>query len=287
MNLIIITGMSGAGKSVALRRMEDIGFFCVDNLPVSMLGAFAELCMSKDIQNAALVVDSRSGTMLGGLQDALRGLDAQGVSYDILYLDAQDDVLLKRYKETRRTHPLSRTGWVLDGIEAERKALQELFRRATHVIDTSEMRAIALGQALEKALGIGGEEFLVQVVSFGYKRGIPLDADMVFDMRFLPNPFYIPELRGQNGLEAAVREFVLSQKLAIPFLQKALDMLLFVKDDFVAQGKLRLVVAFGCTGGMHRSVTAGQWMYEKLTGAGVRCMLMHRDIEKDLQQSSS
>lgn len=287
MNLIIITGMSGAGKSVALRRMEDIGFFCVDNLPVSMLDAFAELCLGKDIQNAALVVDSRSGTMLGGLQDALRGLDAQGVSYDILYLDAQDDVLLKRYKETRRTHPLSRTGWVLDGIEAERKALHEFFRRATHVIDTSEMRAIELGQALEKVLGIGGEEFLVQVVSFGYKRGIPLDADMVFDMRFLPNPFYIPELRSQNGLGAAVREFVLSQKLAIPFLQKALDMLLFVKDDFVAQGKLRLVVAFGCTGGMHRSVAAGQWMFEQLTEAGVRCVLMHRDIEKDLQQDNN
>lgn len=286
MRFVIVTGMSGAGKSTALNRLEDMGYFCVDNLPISLISKFAEMAYTpgSEIQRVALGVDVRSGEALGKLEDVLEGMAAASQKYEILFLDAADEVLVKRYKETRRTHPLARGGRVDRGIAQEREKLAFLKRHADYIIDTSKLLTRELNMELEKIF-VEGREFkslVVTVLSFGFKYGIPADADLVFDVRFLPNPYYIDDLRPKSGNDREVREYVMNNDKAQTFLAKLKDMVEFLIPNYVQEGKTQLVIAIGCTGGKHRSVTLANELFEALSkneNYGIR--IEHRDIEKD------
>lgn len=286
MRFVIVTGMSGAGKSTALNRLEDMGYFCVDNLPISLISKFAEMAYTpgSEIQRVALGVDVRSGEALGKLEDVLEGMAAASQKYEILFLDAADEVLVKRYKETRRTHPLARGGRVDRGIAQEREKLAFLKRHADYIIDTSKLLTRELNMELEKIF-VEGREFkslVVTVLSFGFKYGIPADADLVFDVRFLPNPYYYENLRKLTGNDKEIQDFVMGYDMAHIFLDKLEDMIRFLVPNYVLEGKNQLVVAIGCTGGKHRSVTLANKLYERLqkqADYGVR--LEHRDIGKD------
>lgn len=286
MRFVIVTGMSGAGKSTALNRLEDMGYFCVDNLPISLISKFAEMAYTpgSEIQRVALGVDVRSGEALGKLEDVLEGMAAASQKYEILFLDAADEVLVKRYKETRRTHPLARGGRVDRGIAQEREKLAFLKRHADYIIDTSKLLTRELNMELEKIF-VEGREFkslVVTVLSFGFKYGIPADADLVFDVRFLPNPYYIDTLREKTGNEAEVQDYVMQNDKGRIFLDKLKDMMEFLIPNYILEGKNQLVIAIGCTGGKHRSVTLANALYQildKEENYGVR--IEHRDIGKD------
>lgn len=286
MRFVIVTGMSGAGKSTALNRLEDMGYFCVDNLPISLISKFAEMAYTpgSEIQRVALGVDVRSGEALGKLEDVLEGMAAASQKYEILFLDAADEVLVKRYKETRRTHPLARGGRVDRGIAQEREKLAFLKRHADYIIDTSKLLTRELNMELEKIF-VEGREFkslVVTVLSFGFKYGIPADADLVFDVRFLPNPYYIDTLREKTGNEAEVQDYVMQNDKGRIFLDKLKDMMEFLIPNYILEGKNQLVIAIGCTGGKHRSVTLANALYQLLDqeeSYGVR--IEHRDIGKD------
>lgn len=286
MRLVIVTGMSGAGKATALKILEDAGYFCVDNLPVPFIDKFVELTVSGngEINKLAVGIDVRSGKSLGQLQQTLEHLAMENIEYEILFLDASDDVLVKRYKETRRMHPLAESGRIQQGINLERERLGFLKKQADYIIDTSQLLVRELKQELEKIF-VQNREFknlMITVLSFGFKYGIPSDADLVFDVRFLPNPYYYEELRKHTGNDKEIQDFVMGYEMAHVFLDKLDDMIRFLIPNYVLEGKNQLVIAIGCTGGKHRSVTLANKLYERLEGQsdyGVK--LEHRDIAKD------
>ena len=286
MRLVIVTGMSGAGKTTALKMLEDMGYFCVDNLPIPLLPRFVEMFSEpeEEVKNIALGSDVRGGQDFSGLQEVLDGMDEKQISYEILFLDAQDDVLIKRYKETRRQHPLSGSGRVDTGIAKEREKIMFLKMRATYILDTSKMLTRELKLELEKIF-VKGESFCnlyITVMSFGFKYGIPQDADLVFDVRFLPNPYYIDKLREKTGNDPEVQDYVMENEKAQVFLDKLTDMVDFLIPNYILEGKNQLIIAIGCTGGKHRSVTLANALYQKLDkqeNYGVR--IEHRDIGKD------
>lgn len=285
--LVFVTGMSGAGKSTALKVLEDAGYFCVDNLPIPLIDKLVPLTCAgggNRMEQVALGVDIRSGQALPELQEVLERLAMSGIHYEILFLDARDQVLIKRYKETRRLHPLSGTGRVETGIVRERAALAFLKKQADYIIDTSQLLTRELKQEVEKIFVQGGtfKSLMVSVLSFGFKYGIPVDSDLVFDVRFLPNPYYVDELRPLSGNDAPVRDYVMGYENAKIFADKLEDMIMFLLPNYIAEGKHQLVISIGCTGGKHRSVTLANELYQRLSRAseyGVR--IEHRDIEKD------
>lgn len=284
MRFVIVTGMSGAGKSTALNRLEDMGYFCVDNLPISLISKFAEMAYTpgSEIQRVALGVDVRSGEALGKLEDVLEGMAAASQKYEILFLDAADEVLVKRYKETRRTHPLARGGRVDRGIAQEREKLAFLKRHADYIIDTSKLLTRELNMELEKIF-VEGREFkslVVTVLSFGFKYGIPADADLVFDVRFLPNPYYVPELKYATGLDAAVRDYVFASDKTTEFVSRLEKLLLYLLPLYNEEGKTVLVISIGCTGGHHRSVAVAHALAQDLAAAGFSVTESHRDISR-------
>ncbi|MBA4700773.1 MAG: RNase adapter RapZ [Ruminococcus sp.] len=287
MKFVIVTGMSGAGKSTALKMLEDKGYFCVDNLPIPLMTKFAEMFSAPDteVDKVALGIDIRGGQAFKGLEEKLRQIDGMGIQYKILFLDAGDDVLVKRYKETRRQHPLGGSGRVDVGIAKEREKIAFLKMRATYILDTSKMLTRELRQTLEKIFmeGKNFKNLYITVMSFGFKYGIPQDADLVFDVRFLPNPYYIEELRPKTGNDPQVRDYVMDNDKAREFLDKLTEMMDFLIPNYILEGKNQLVVAVGCTGGRHRSVTLSNALYQFLESKenyGVR--IEHRDIGKDV-----
>ncbi len=277
MRVMVITGMSGAGKSQALKRLEDMGYFCVDNLPCEMLGGFALLCKraSPPVEQVAVVIDSRESIFGNDVVAALDKLAALEVSYRIIFLECRDEVLERRYNETRRPHPLG--GDIRKAIQAERELLSTLRDRADHIIDTSRLRPLELRQALEQALSQKDTGFALEIVSFGYKRGVPFEADVVLDMRFSPNPFYEPELRALSGRDAAVQAFVLADENVTALLDQVEHTLERLIPRFIEQEKRRLMVAFGCTGGRHRSVCCAEALYQRMKDR-YQVSLAHRDI---------
>lgn len=287
MKLVILTGMSGAGKSTALKMMEDIGFYCVDNLPIPLIEKFVELSeTSKDeLQKFAIGVDIRSGNSLSELHAVLNRLTEGGKSPEILFLDAEDAVLVKRYKETRRSHPLSGGERVEAGIQKERSRLNFLRRRADYIIDTSRMLTRELWAELDKIF-VKQQDYknlFITVLSFGFKYGIPVDSDLVFDVRFLPNPFYVEGLRQKSGNDKEIQDYVLQFKEAHVFLAKLADMVNFLIPNYIIEGKNQLVIGIGCTGGKHRSVTLANELYRQLASCkeyGLK--IEHRDIDKDV-----
>ena len=286
MRFVVVTGMSGAGKSTALKMLEDMGYFCVDNLPILLLPGFVQMLQNTDteMKKVALGLDVRSGQDLTGLRENLEEMDRNRVGYEILFLDANDAVLVKRYKETRRQHPLSGSGRVDTGIAKEREKILFLKMKATYILDTSKMLTRELRIELEKIF-VDGQSFCnlyITVMSFGFKYGIPQDADLVFDVRFLPNPYYIDTLREKTGNEAEVQDYVMQNDKGRIFLDKLKDMMEFLIPNYILEGKNQLVIAIGCTGGKHRSVTLANALYQLLDqeeSYGVR--IEHRDIGKD------
>lgn len=285
MKLVIVTGMSGAGKTIALKMLEDIGFYCVDNLPISLVDKFVQLVSEgTSIEKAALGLDIRSGEELGNLDEILENWRRSNVDVQVLFLDANDAVLIKRYKETRRTHPLAGAGRLENGIEKEREKLAFLKREADYIIDTSMLLTRELRKELEKIFlqDARYKNMYVTVLSFGFKYGIPEDADLVFDVRFLPNPYYDEHLRPLTGQVQAVRDYVMQGGTADAFLKKLYDMIDFLLPNYINEGKNQLVIAVGCTGGKHRSVTIARALYEHLEADGeYGIRIDHRDIDKD------
>ena len=287
MRFVIVTGLSGAGKTTALKMLEDAHYFCVDNLPILLLERFASLMSGVDkgeAQNVALGIDARSGSSLDELEILLDRMKSLGYDFKILFLDAKDSVLVKRYKETRRSHPLSPNGRIDEGIRLERKRMNFLKERADYIIDTTHLLTRELKEEINKIF-IENTDFhnlMISVLSFGFKYGIPQDADLVFDVRFLPNPYYIDELRPLTGMDDQVYEYVMDNDTARAFADKLEDMIRFLLPHYIREGKTSLVIAVGCTGGKHRSVTLARVLYHRLTEIkeyGLR--LEHRDIEKD------
>lgn len=291
MRCVIVTGMSGAGKSTALKMLEDVGYFCVDNLPVQLIPKMADLLRvpGSELNKAALGVDIRSGQSLDELAEVLEELDGAGMKYEILFLESSDNVLIKRYKETRRFHPLAGNDSRVDeGIQKERERILFLKKKADYLIDTSHMLTRELKRELNKIF-VQNKEYknlYISVLSFGFKYGIPPDADLVFDVRFLPNPFYVEELRPKTGEEKEIQDYVMQGGTAAEFLKKLYDMVDFLIPNYILEGKNQLVVAVGCTGGKHRSVTIANALYAYLEGQqtfGVK--IEHRDIENDRKPS--
>ena len=278
MRFIIVTGMSGAGKSTALKMLEDAGYFCVDNLPVQLVPKLGELLIvpGTEINKIALGMDIRSGQGIDDLEQSLEALDRMEIKYEVLFLEASDEVLIKRYKETRRSHPLAGDGRVDEGIRRERE---------NYLVDTSRMLTRELRAELHKIFVENRDykNIYITVLSFGFKYGLPSDADLVFDVRFLPNPYYIDDLRAKSGNDPEVRDYVMSSDTACRFLEKLTDMVRFLIPNYVSEGKTQLVIAIGCTGGKHRSVTLANALYRELAGEeqdyGIK--IEHRDIEKD------
>ena len=285
MRFVILSGMSGAGKSTALKMMEDMGYFCVDNLPITLLESFVELADgAAELSKVAVGIDIRSGQKLEELLDKLKCIEQSGKIIEVLFLDSEDSVLVKRYKETRRSHPLAEGERVDKGITLERKRLENLKKRADYIIDTSQLLTREL-QAELKKIFVENKEYknlYITVLSFGFKYGIPADADLVFDVRFLPNPYYVEGLRPLTGLDKPIQDFVMQAREANIFLDKLDDMIRFLAPNYISEGKNQLVIAIGCTGGKHRSVTLAQALYGRLnqeTEYGLR--VEHRDIGKD------
>ena len=287
MRFVIVTGMSGAGKSTTLKMMEDMGYFCVDNMPIPLMSKLTELFMvpNGEINKVALGLDIRSGQNLDELENILNEMDLAQIPYEILFLEARDETLIKRYKETRRNHPLAGAGRVEKGIALERQKVGFLKKRANYILDTSRLLTRELKAELSKIFVENREykNLYITVLSFGFKYGIPNDADLVFDVRFLPNPYYIDELRPQSGNDKPVQAYVMNNELAREFLEKLVDMVQFLMPNYAAEGKHQLVIAIGCTGGKHRSVTIANALYDRLTVTEEDYGLKkeHRDLAKD------
>lgn len=287
MEIVIVTGMSGAGKSTALNVLEDEGYYCVDNMPISLVLKFAQLAekQEKGYSKIALGIDIRSGKSLREFESILDEMTKRQYDYKILYLDSSDDVLVKRYKETRRAHPLAKDDRVDKGISLERKELKFLHKKADYIIDTSQMLARELKQEIENIFikDRSYNNLFVTVLSFGFKYGIPSDADLVFDVRFLPNPYYIDELKPLTGNDKPIQDYVLGFEVTQQFLVKIKDMIDFLLPNYVKEGKNSLVIAIGCTGGKHRSVTLTNVIGEYLKNTEYGCKIEHRDIERDVK----
>lgn len=285
MRIVFVTGMSGAGKRTALKFLEDAGYYCVDNLPVELVLKFVELTVTseRNISNVAICVDVRVGENFGSLLAVLSSMDAKNYEYEILFLEAEDEVLVKRYKETRRNHPLAGEHRIMEGILQEREEIAFLKAKADFIIDTSTLLTRELKQELEKIF-IEDEKFtslMVTVLSFGFKYGIPEDADLVFDVRFLPNPYYIDGLRMLTGNDASVHDYVMGFPETEEFLKKLSDMISFLIPNYVTEGKNRLVIGIGCTGGRHRSVTIANELFNRLQEGSYGIKVEHRDIGLD------
>lgn len=285
MKLVIVTGMSGAGKTIALKMLEDMGYYCVDNLPISLVDKFAHLVsVGSDIGKAALGIDSRSGQELDRLEQIFRVWKKADLDFQVLFLDAKDAILIKRYKESRRSHPLAGTGRIDKGIEKERTKLAFLKKDADFIIDTSNLLTRELRQELGKIFQQDKDyrNMFVTVLSFGFKYGLPEDADLVFDVRFLPNPYYAEDLRPLTGEDSAVCDFVMSGGTGQAFLDKLYAMVDFLLPKYTGEGKNQLVIALGCTGGRHRSVAMARALHGHLSGFGeYGIKIEHRDIDKD------
>lgn len=282
----MLTGMSGAGKTTALRFLEDMGYFCVDNLPWQLLDAFVELCQASSMRRVAIGVDSRGGSLF----DAQRVIEAMhsmgresGMTIELAYMDCAEEALIARYKETRRDHPMAKDRSLQSGIALERELLLPLKEAATHIIDTTALSVRQLRQTITQLFQEeeASRSLRVEVVSFGFKRGLPRDADMVFDVRFLPNPFYEASLRRLTGREAAVRDYVLDKPETQKFLEQVTDLLLSLLPQFIQEGKNRLMIAVGCTGGMHRSVALADEIGRRIRAEGYRVDVAHRDLEQE------
>ncbi|MCM1113667.1 MAG: RNase adapter RapZ [Muribaculum sp.] len=289
MRFVVVTGMSGGGKSSALKMLEDTGFYCVDNLPASLIEKFVELITmpNSEITKVALGLDVRADQSFKRTTEILRGLKDKGFPYEILFMEASEQVLIKRYKETRRIHPLAADGRVEDGVRREQEVLHAIRTMADYVIDTTNLLTRDLKAELDRIF-VSNEEYnslMVTVMSFGFKHGIPSDADLVFDVRFLPNPFYIDELKHKTGNDREVQEYVMSFQEADVFLGKLIDMILFLIPNYIKEGKYRLVIAIGCTGGKHRSVTLANELYNRMKDQGhYGIKLFHRDMAQSTLQ---
>ncbi len=284
MRFVVITGLSGAGRTRALRCLEDMNYYCVDNLPPILVSKFAEMCSQSQgkLDHVAVVVDVRSGSMFRELEGELSKMEKEGMAFELLFLEANEETLIARYKETRRAHPLSPGGRAIDGIRKEEEILRDIKKKATHVVDTSNM----LPQHLKKRVrdlfsdGADGLPMTIDVMSFGFKYGIPLDSDLVFDVRFLPNPFYEPDLKPLTGLDAPVRDYIMSYDQSCTFCDKLTDLLQFLVPQYAEEGKSNLVISIGCTGGKHRSVTVAEHLAKSLMAGGKMCRVVHRDKDK-------
>ena len=284
MRFVVVTGMSGGGKSTAFKMLEDLGFYCVDNLPVPLIEKFLELIVTpgSEITKVALGLDVRADQPFNDVQKILEKLKAEGYVFEVLFMDASDSVLIKRYKETRRVHPLSPDGRIEDGVEKERKILEDMMRKADYVIDTSNLLTRELKEEMDRIFVLNEEynSLMVTILSFGFKNGIPADADLVFDVRFLPNPFYIDELKHKTGNDQEVQDYVMSFSEASDFMEKLVDMLTFLVPNYIKEGKYQLVVGIGCTGGRHRSVTLANELYKRMKDQGnYGLKLYHRDTK--------
>lgn len=283
MRFVVVTGMSGGGKSTVLKMLEDAGFFCVDNLPVSLVEKFVELISmpNSEVSKVALGLDVRSDQSFEDATRILEQLKAKGYSFEILFMEADENTLIKRYKETRRVHPLAMEGRVEDGVRRERQVLENVRKNADYVIDSTHLLTRELKEELDRIF-VANEEYnslMVTVMSFGFKHGIPVDADLVFDVRFLPNPFYIDRLKKKTGNDEEVQGYVLSFPEAGIFMEKLVDLIQFLIPSYVKEGKHSLVVAVGCTGGRHRSVTLAGELYKRMKDQGTYGIkLYHRDI---------
>ncbi len=283
MQFIIVTGMSGAGKSSAVHILEDIGYYCIDNMPPTLITNFVALCQSSNIvmDKIAFVVDARSGERITRLADEIKEFKNSGNPCEVLFLEASDETIIKRYKETRRKHPHAKDGLLIDGIEMERRLLSEIRNQSDHIIDTTGLIAKQLREQI-LALFEDRQKFEsinVSIVSFGFKRGIPLDSDLLFDVRFLPNPFYEAELKEKTGLEAPVRDYVLKRDVTQKFIKKLHDMIEFLLPQYVEEGKTQLVISIGCTGGKHRSVAIAEELGAYLAEKNYYTIVNHRDIQ--------
>lgn len=284
MRFVVITGMSGSGKSTALKLLEDAGYYCVDNLPVFLIEKFMELLTqpNNEIEKVVLGLDVRAGQAFGDVAGILEGLRQKGHQFEILFMDASDAVLIKRYKESRRLHPVEPDGRIEDGVKKERILLEEIRKQADYIFDTTSLLTRELKEELERIF-VEGEEYnnlMINIMSFGFKHGIPADVDLVFDVRFLPNPYYVDELKRKTGNDPQVQEYVLASPNAHIFLDKLTDLLQFLIPNYIKEGKYRLVVAIGCTGGKHRSVTLANKLYERMKEQGDYGMtIFHRDVE--------
>lgn len=284
MKLVLVTGLSGAGKTQALRVLEDIGFYCVDNLPPIMLQSLVGLCTKQNaITETAVVVDARGGIFFKGITEMMDAFDRDGVEYEILFLEASDDTLMRRYKETRRAHPLERSMTIDMAIKNERELLAPMRERAARIIDTSNMKTRELRETIMSMYRPEKQESTVplSVMSFGYKNGVPPEADWVFDARFIPNPFYIPEMRALSGMDAAVYDYVMSFPETQQFLDKVIDIVSFLLPFCIREGNKYPCIAIGCTGGRHRSVAVARAVAEALTERGYNVDVQHKDLIRD------
>lgn len=283
MRFVVVTGMSGGGKSTALKMLEDAGFYCVDNLPVSLIEKFMELISmpNSEISKVALGLDVRADQSFADATRILTQLKEKGHQFEILFMEADERTLIKRYKETRRVHPLAVDGRVEDGVRKERQVLENIRKSADYVIDSSHLLTRELKEELDRIF-VNNEEYnslMVTIMSFGFKYGIPADADLVFDVRFLPNPFYIDELKVQTGNDKAVQDYVMNFQESQMFLDKLEDMVQFLMPNYIKEGKYRLVIAIGCTGGKHRSVTLANELYKRMKNQGhYGIKIYHRDV---------
>ena len=282
--LVVITGLSGSGKGSALKTFEDLGYYCVDNLPIGLIPKFADMCAAPGNRNprSAVVVDIREGESLSQLPVAYQRLVRDGLNVALLFLEASDDALIHRFEETRRPHPLGRNLPVPEGIRLERSLLKPMRRLADTVIDTSRMNVHELRQLIQDRFGGRRRKtMLISVLSFGFKHGVPHDADLVFDVRFLPNPNFVAGMREKSGVDPDVREYVESQALTREFISRLSDLLLFLLPNYVREGKSYLTIAIGCTGGRHRSVALAEYFSDFLDEEGFKTKIIHRDLRRN------
>lgn len=282
MRFVIVTGMSGGGKRTAMKMLEDAGYYCVDNLPVQLIDKFTELLVTPngEITKVALGLDVRADQNFAEAESTLDKLKKNGYEFEIVFMDASDQVLIKRYKESRRMHPLAMDGCVEEGIKKEREILKKIKKKANYVFDTSNLLTRVLKEEMDKIFVLNEEynNLMIRIVSFGFKYGIPADVDLIFDVRFLPNPFYIDELKQLTGNNKPVSDYVMSFEEAHVFLDKLTDMLHFLVPNYVKEGKHQLVIGIGCTGGKHRSVTLANELYTRMKDQGkYGISINHRD----------
>ena len=280
--LIVISGISGAGKSTALRAVEDLGYYCMDNIPPQLLTTFVQLYVQTKSASSkfAVVLDIRTREFFQDISLELEKLKTLGVDYKLIFLEAADETVVNRYQEMRRPHPLAADGNILDGLKEERKKLQPIKKLADYIIDTSRMNNYKLRAEINNILELGSSQMQVSIVSFGFKNGILLDADYVFDVRFIPNPYYIKDLKPQSGKDSAVKDYVFSFDDAKVFMDKIEDLIKFVVPRYIKEGRLQLTVGIGCTGGRHRSVALSEELKNRLKDENVKIVVDHRDLDR-------